>query len=145
MRPTLFLSGLKAHHFNDLFHLLVENNIDLLIDIRLNRGEGDVEVGLRNLNFENGRNIEYLWLKQFRNPYYDKSDINKSLIGYKGYLVGMDKELDQLYDLISKRRCCILDFDKDPALSHRMLLAETLKNSHDMDITELTVKKIKAP
>lgn len=143
MTPTLFLSGLKAHHFNDLFHLLVDNNIDLLIDIRLNRDEGDVEVGLRNLNFENGRNIEYLWLKQFRNPFFNKSDIDLSLSGYKGYLIGMDKELDQLYDLISKRRCCILDFDKDPALSHRRLLAETLKKNHDLEIVELTAKKIK--
>ena len=143
MKPTLFLSGLKAQHFNNLFHLLVENEIDLLIDIRLNRDEGDIEVGLRNLNFENGRNIEYLWLKQFRNPYFDKSDINKSLKDYRGFLKGMDKELDQLYDLISKRRCCILDFDKDPELSHRRMLAETLKEKGDMDIKELSVKKIK--
>ena len=143
MKPTLFLSGLKAHHFNDLFHLLVENEIDLLIDIRLNRDEGDIEVGLRNLNFENGRNIEYLWLKQFRNPYFDKTDINKSLTGYKGFLKGMDKEMEQLYDLISKRRCCILDFDKIPELSHRRVLAETLKNEHDMEYKDLTVKPIK--
>lgn len=143
MTSTLFLSGLKAHHFNDLFHLLVVNEIDLLIDIRLNRDEGDIEVGLRNLNFENGRNIEYLWLKQFRNPYFDKTDINKSLKGYQGFLMGMDKELEQLYELISKRRCCILDFDKDPELSHRRVLAETLKNKHDMEYKELTVKPIK--
>ena len=54
----------------------------------------------------------------------------------------MDKELEQLYDLISKRRCCILDFDKDPELSHRRVLAETLKNKHDMEYKELTVKPI---
>jgi hypothetical protein len=143
MTSTLFLSGLKAHHFNDLFHQLVINDIGLLIDIRLNRDEGDVEAGLHNLNFENGRNIEYLWLRQFTNPFFNKSDIESSLTGYKGYLKGMDKELDQLYDLISKRRCCILDFDRDPESSHRRLLAETLKKNHDLEIIELSARNIK--
>jgi hypothetical protein len=137
MMPSFFLAGLEGQSFEDLYRALAENDIDLVIDIRLPRGFS-LEAALERQNELHGRRIEYRWLKYFGNPHFDRDDPHES---YKGYLMGMDKELEELYDLLMRRRTCIVDDGKVPERSYRIVLAEALKKKYGIVYADLTMAK----
>ncbi len=137
MIPSFFLAELEGQGFEDLYEALVENGVDLVIDIRLPRGFG-LEEALERQNELRGRHVGYTWLKIFGNPHLDRDDTYES---YQGYLMGMDKELEELYDLVMRHRACIVDEDKAPERSCRMALAEALKKRYGVAYADLTMAK----
>lgn len=139
MKPILYIAGLKDHRFKDLFQALVDNEIDLLIDIRYHQGNEHPDETMRMLNMVNGHNIEYQWLKQFANPFIIKEDPHEFHSYYEDYLMGMDKELDELYSLISSHRCCVIGDESGAELSQNIVLAETLKKKYGIEYEQIAV------
>lgn len=135
--PTFFLAGLEANGLERLYSLLVENDVGCVIDIRLTR-RVDLEGALRRLSDLHGRRVDYRWLKVFGNPFFDRDDPVES---YEGYLMGMDRELEDLYCLIMERRCCIVDDCADPMRSCRTALGEALKKRYGVSFADLTAAK----
>jgi hypothetical protein len=135
MMPLFFLAEVGGRGFGDFYKALIENDIGLVIDIRLPRGF-DLEGALQGQNELHGLCVEYQWLKYFGNPFFDRDDPVES---YIGYLTGMDKELDELYYLVMKRRCCIADDGAIPEWSCRRALAEALKAKYHVAYADLTM------
>ncbi len=137
MMPTFFLAGLRSRSLDELYDAFLENDIGLVIDIRLAR-DSDLGDDLREMNGLRGGRIGYQWLKYFGNPFFDRDD---PLESYKGYLMGMDKELEGLYELLIRRRSCIVDGEASPERSYRMALGEALKKRYGIGFADLTVAK----
>jgi len=137
MMPTFFLAGLRSQSLDELYSALLENDIGLVVDIRLARGP-DLGDELRELNGLRGGRVGYQWLKYFGNPFFDRED---PLGSYEGYLMGMDKEIESLYELLMRRRSCIVDDETPPERSYRMALGEALKKRYGITFADLTIAK----
>ncbi len=137
MMPTFFLAGLGSQSLDDLYGALLENDIGLVIDIRIARGS-DLGDEIRELNGRRGGRIGYRWMKYFGNPFFDREDFMKS---YEGYLMGMDREIEDLYDLLVRNRCCIVDDEPVPERSYRLVLAEALKKRYGITYADLTMAR----
>ena len=137
MMPTFFLAGLRSQSLEELYCALLENDIGLVIDIRLAR-DSDLGDELRELNGRRGGQVGYRWLKYFGNPFFDREDLLES---YKGYLMGMDKEIEELYELLIRRRSCIVDDEASPERSYRMALGEALNKRYGITFADLTMAK----
>jgi hypothetical protein len=135
MMPVFFLARVDGGGLEGLYGAMVEDGVDLVVDIRMQRG-ADVEKALEALNSIHGRQVEYRWLKYFGNPFFDRDD---PVEAYLGYLTGMDKELDELYYLLMGRRCCIVDDGAVPEWSCRRALAEALKAKYGIAYADLTM------
>ena len=134
MMPTFFLAGLDPEGLEKLYKVLQDNDIDFVIDIRLSRGF-DLGDALRELNGKHGGRIGYKWMRVFGNPHFDRDD---PIDAYRGYLVGMDREMEELYELLIKRRSCIVDGETDHARSYRRFLAEALQKRYGITYADLT-------
>ncbi|MDI6898092.1 DUF488 family protein [Methanocella conradii] len=135
MMPVFFLAELDEGGVEELYEALMENEVGCVVDIRLTRGV-DLEGALRRLSDLHGRCVDYRWLKVFGNPFFDRDDPVES---YEGYLMGMDRELEDLYCLIMERRCCIVDDCADPMRSYRTALGEALKKRYGIAFADLTM------
>ncbi|HEY3421985.1 MAG TPA: DUF488 family protein [Methanocellaceae archaeon] len=143
MMPVFFIAGLEGQSYDGLIKALSENDIDLVIDIRLKSDEGRLKEALIKFNALNKSHIGYQWLKVFGNPFYDSEDAFRTIEAYNIYLKGMDKELDELYYQLMKHRCCLVDDVEEPIMPHRVALAEALKKKYGVEYADLTaVKKI---
>jgi uncharacterized protein (DUF488 family) len=139
MMPVFFLAELYPGGYDGLFRALADNGVDVLIDVRLAQSSSSAEEALIKFNALNKRHIEYQWLKMFGNPYEDPDDAFRSIEGYQIYLVGMDKEIDDLYYRLMRQRCCIVDDVKKPRMPHRVALADTLKKKYGIEYADLAV------
>lgn len=134
MMPTFFLASLSSQSLDELYRSLLENDIGLVVDIRLARGS-DLGDELREMNGRRGGMVGYRWLKYFGNPFSDREDV---LEAYGAYLVGMDREIEDLYELLVRHRCCIVDAEDVPERSYRMALAEALKKRYGITYADLS-------
>ena len=141
MMPVFFIAGLEGQSYDELIKVLAENEIDLVIDIRLKRDEDRLKEALIKFNALNKRHIGYQWLKVFGNPFYDSEDAFRTIEAYNIYLKGMDKELDELYYQLMEHRCCLVDDVKEPIMPHRVALAEALKKKYGVEYADLTAVK----
>lgn len=137
MATTFFLAGLRSQSIDDLYGALMDNGIDFVVDIRMARGS-DLGNELREMNGRRGGRIGYQWLKYFGNPFTDREDRFEA---YEGYLMGMDREIEGLYELLMRRRSCIVDDETMPERSYRMALGEALKKRYGITYADLTVAK----
>jgi len=137
MDPTFFLAGLRSQSIDDLYKAFLDNGIDFVIDIRMARAS-DLGDELREMNGRLGGRIGYRWLKYFGNPFTDREDPIES---YEGYLVGMDREIEGLYELLMRRRSCIVDDVDFSNRSYRMVLGEALKRRYSITYADLSVAK----
>jgi len=141
MMPVFFIAGLESQSYEELIKSLSENEIDLVIDIRLKPDQDRLKEALIKFNALNRSHIGYQWIKVFGNPFYDSEDAYRTIEAYNIYLKGMDKELDDLYYLIMKHRCCLVDDVKEPIMPHRVALAEALKKKYGVEYADLTAVK----
>ncbi|HTY90444.1 MAG TPA: hypothetical protein VMC84_04640 [Methanocella sp.] len=137
MMPTFFLAGLGSQSLDDLYSSLLDNDITLVVDIRLSR-DSDLGDELREMNGRRGGMIGYRWMKYFGNPFFDREDV---LEAYEGYLMGMDREMEDLYEVLIRRRSCIVDGEPAPERSYRMALARALKKRYGITYADLTTAK----
>jgi hypothetical protein len=141
MMLVFFLAELDPGRYDDLFRALADNDVDVLIDVRLVQSGDSAEEALIKFNALNKRHIGYQWLKVFGNPYDDPDDAFRSIDGYHSYLIGMDKEIDDLYYRLMRHRCCVVDDVKKPRMPHRIVLADTLKKKYGIEYADLAVVK----
>ncbi len=137
MMPMFFLARLSSRGLDDLYDTLQENDIGLVVDIRIARSS-DPGDEIREMNGQRGGRIGYRWLKYFGNPFSEREDLVNA---YEGYLKGMDKEIEELYELLVRNRSCIVDDEPAPERSYRLVLAEALKKRYGITYADLTMAK----
>jgi len=53
--------------------------------------------------------------------------------------MGMDREMEELYELLIRRRGCIVDGEENPERSYRSVVAEALKKRFKITYADLMI------
>src|SRR3989344_7699753 len=131
---TLFTTGYQGQNIYNFIHLLTQKNIGVLIDIRENpfsRKPGFSKVALSNNLHKAG--LEYYHFqelgtpKPLRNLLAEKGNYEVFFQNYRNYLREFKDSLDDLIDIGSKKKICLMCFEKDPHTCHRKVVAELIK------------------
>jgi uncharacterized protein (DUF488 family) len=135
MLPDIFTIGHEGLTMEELFRTLMENDITLIIDVRIKTGDFPVFEMLESLEIKYNYKIDYEWFKVLANPFTDRDDWEEY---YRAYLIGMDRELEDLRNLIIINHTCLLGYERDPTKSHRLILAEKLKHRFGLQYVDLS-------
>jgi uncharacterized protein (DUF488 family) len=112
---------------------LLANEIEVVVDVRdlpLSRKKGFSKSQLQFSLDEHG--IRYLHLKELGNPKVyrdalrDGLDFEEFAGIFRRYLESKHATLEELSDLATACRVCILCFEEDPTACHRSLVAESV-------------------
>lgn len=134
----IYTIGFTKKSAEDFFNLIQNNNIECLIDVRLNNVSQlagfskakDLQYFLKKItNTEYIHNIEYAPTEDILNDY------KKNRISWDDYKIKYDKlitlrEVEKIFINDSKpfKNICLLCSEPAPQNCHRRLLAEYLKN-----------------
>lgn len=139
---TIGYEGLNGTKF---FDILLSNNIRRLIDIRelpLSRKPGFSKTALKERAGNVG--IQYTHLgklgcpRPIRHAYREDNDWNKYTRHFLEYLRSQDDEIENLLELISVERSCLLCFEADHLRCHRYYVAEAVAQiAEDLKIIHL--------
>lgn len=136
MLPNFFLIGYDGLTPDELFKILTDHDVNLLIDIRLRPNEAEIEQNFDDLSIRTGHHMFYYWMKVFANFFMDNENWGEL---YDAYLIGMDVQFEELYNLLIANRACIMSEDHDLEKSHRLMLADRIKAKYGLTYADLNV------
>lgn len=128
---TLGYSGFTPETFAAELH---GAGIEVLIDVRrkpISRKKGFSKKGLAE--FLEGRGIEYRHVPELGMPddlldeRREGMEPGEYLAAYGKYLSACDATLEEIEPWVKRRRCCLMCLEKDPAVCHRSVIAEELR------------------
>lgn len=125
---TIGYEGLSLDEFFELLHVgLVERIVDVR-QMPLSRKKGFSKTALREAAAVRG--FEYVHLsalgcpKPIRDAYKADGDWAKYTGSFLAYLATQHEAIQELTQLASAERCCLLCFETDPNTCHRLYVAE---------------------
>lgn len=139
---TLFTTGYQGENVLNFIHKISDKNIGVIIDIRENpfsRKPGFSKAPLSE-KLENA-GIEYFHFqelgtpKPLRDSLAEKGNYEVFFQNYKNYLKEFRDSLDDLIDIGSKKRICLMCFEKDPHMCHRKIVAELMEEYAGKHVT----------
>ena len=144
----LYTIGFTQKSAEQFFELIKQNNVELLIDVRLNNKSqlagfskgNDLEYFLKNIS-----NTRYIHCQEFAPTKEILSDYQKKVISWKEYENQFDMllELRGDYSKFTDRfheynRICLLCSEPTAEKCHRRLIAEKIKSeNNDVEIIHL--------
>lgn len=130
----LFTTGYQGETIKDFIHKLIEEKIEAVIDIRENPYSRKPEFSQKPLsNILHRSGIQYLHFQELGTPtplrsfLAAKKDYNTFFEKYKSFVPEFRESLDDLVDIGTEKKICIMCFEKDPHFCHRKIVAELLK------------------
>lgn len=143
MIPNFFILGYDGLDFDEFFRIIKKNEITLLIDIRANDDGiqppyrlNAIEGNLLKYGSIYGHTVKFEWYKVLANFFVDRDGWE---FLYQAYLVGMDREFEDLYDTIMANRVCFIYCTKDPFDSPLYILAENMRKKHGLNYADLNL------
>lgn len=142
----VFTVGYEGYDQQTFQDLLAERGVEVLVDLReraFSRNRAFSKKNLAQATSANG--IEYRHIpelggpKAFRDELRETGDFRRYAARYRRHLASQDDALDQLYDLITSRTCCLLCMEHDHKRCHRSMVAAALTkmNGDEIDIHHL--------
>jgi len=131
---TVYTTGYQGENVHNFIHKIIEENIGAIIDIRENpfsRKPGFSKTPLSKKLHNAG--VDYYHFqelgtpKPLRNFLAEKGDYEVFFQNYRNYLREFRDSLDDLIDIGSKKRICLMCFEKDPHTCHRKIVAELIR------------------
>jgi len=129
-KTSFFTIGYEQSTPEYFLELLHENEIAMIVDVRavpLSRKKGFSKTQLQNLLSESG--IQYMHLqtlgapKQIRDALRETGSWWSYVKGYSRVLAERQTDIEFLTDLATKKRICLLCFERNPKECHRSLIA----------------------
>lgn len=144
MKWTLVTIGYEGRTIRQLVADLLEEDVDLLIDVRQRAMSRKVGLGKTALATACGAaGIEYIHEptlgnpRENREPYHRGDDHARHVYDEQMHQVGGDA-LRRLVELVIRRRCALLCFERDATICHRSAIAAWLHGAHrDLTIVDL--------
>ena len=148
-----FTIGYEGINVTDLFNVLSEHEISLLVDVRENpfsRKPGFSKGALSNFTHLYGKN--YLHLGSLGCPKVIRQDyaLDRNWAKYsQRYFTQLETQLcdlNRLINIMARETCCLLCFEADYRLCHRSLIAQRIiEESRDViyNITHLNSRAIR--
>ncbi len=131
----LFTSGYEGETIKEFLNKLQAENIDTIVDIRENpysRKPGFSQKALSNYLKQTG--ISYYHFqelgtpKPLRNYLAHYQDYRTFFDQYRSYLPEFKDSIDDIIDMGSDKKICLLCFEKDPHYCHRNVVADYIKD-----------------
>lgn len=137
--PALLSVGYEGRDVEELVTLLVEEQVTVLLDVRLNaisRKRGFSKTRLGEALADAG--ITYRHSRSLGNPQDNREpfragDTSRGLAGFRGVLTSEDavEEIDRLVGLLAERRVAVLCFEREHARCHRQAVVDAAAGRHD--------------
>lgn len=130
----LFTTGYQGETIKQFINKLLEEKIEAVIDIRekpYSRKPGFSQKPLSSILNYSG--IQYLHFQELGTPsplrdfLATKKDYKTFFEKYKEFLPEFRESLDDIVDIGTNKKICIMCFEKDPHFCHRKIVAELLK------------------
>jgi len=143
---TLYTTGYQGQNVIDFIAGLSQKDIGAIIDIRENPvsrkpgfSKSALSTKLRDAGVEYYHFQELGTPKPLRNYLSEKGDYEVFFQNYRNYLREFRDSLDDLIDIGSKKRICLMCFEKDPHTCHRKIVAELIKEyaGKNVDVVHL--------
>lgn len=138
----LYTIGYEGVTKEDFLRNLKRNHISMLVDVReipISRKRGFSKSALMKELNENG--IEYVHIKKLgsptaiRNRLKEDHDYDRFFKDYTDYLVKCSKhELAELYNLVTKKRACLMCYERDSTRCHRSVVAKKVSRLNGLKI-----------
>jgi uncharacterized protein (DUF488 family) len=143
----LYTTGYAGHDPASFLGLLEQHRISTVIDVRrmpLSRKKGFSRTALTEFLEANG--LEYQHIRDLGVPQELRirlragdCDLDSYLRGFRSYLGGHRKVLDEVYSLAALTRCCLLCVEKCSEECHRSVVAEEVasRNGKTIEVVHL--------
>ncbi len=139
---NLFTVGYQGNKVSDLIQKLKKLKIKAVVDVRENpvsRKPGFSKLQLNNELEKEG--IHYLHYQELGTPrplrdyLINNQNYDSFFSKYKNYLSEYEDSLDDLVELGTKEKICLLCFEKDVMHCHRKVITDYLTEKHQKNIT----------
>lgn len=139
---NLFTVGYQGGKISDLIQQLKKLKIKAVVDVRENPVSRKPGFSKFQLNKElEEKGIHYLHYQELGTPrplrdyLINNQDYDSFFSRYKSYLSEYNDSLDDLVELGTKEKICLLCFEKDAAYCHRKVITDYLMEKHQENIT----------
>jgi len=135
--PGFFLIGYEGRDIDEFLNILIQNNIEILVDIRANPHSMKFNfIGTRIKKFIEKVGIQYKSIPELgiesekRKQLNTKSDYIELFLQYRKGLEAKTEFLNEIIRLGKKYRIALMCFEKDPNFCHRGQVGEVLQENH---------------
>lgn len=148
---TVFTIGYEGIDIDAFMHLLAENDIETIVDIRelpLSRKPGFSKKSLANILNLSGR--EYVHMVELGCPKIvrDQYRVDGNWVtytkGFKKYLNTQSTAIEHLSNLASSSNCALLCFEADYNFCHRKFVANAVSDFSGAEVNHIEVIAKKA-
>lgn len=146
-RFKLFTTGYSGHDHDSFLGLLEQHRINMVVDVRRNpvsRKKGFSRTALSEFLRTNG--LEYLHVRELgvpqplRHQLRDGDcDLSEYFCGFRDYLKEQSTVLDNVYNLATEKRCCLLCVEECSDECHRSVVAAEVasRNGRTVEIVHV--------
>ena len=138
---NLFTVGYQGDRVSNLIQKLKQLKIKTIVDVRENPVSRKPEFSKLQLNNElKKEGIHYLHYQELGTPrplrdyLIHNKDYDAFFSRYKDYILEYKDSLDDLVELGTKEKICLLCFEKDVMQCHRKVIADYLTEKHQANI-----------
>jgi len=144
-KQTLFTIGYEGITVERYLNTLIKNDVQVLCDVRNNPLSRKFGFSKNNLQKYLGNiGIEYVHFPELgiksekRNNLNSDEDYQNLFKEYKSSLSNRHEFLDKIYLLLeTKKRIALTCFEREPSHCHRHVIRDYLKNTYNMQTTDL--------
>jgi uncharacterized protein (DUF488 family) len=140
--PGLFTIGYEGRDIDAFLDILIQNNIDILVDVRRNPFSMVLTYTKKKLSeYLQKADINYLHIPKLgidgsqRQKLETKQDYEKLFEEYMQKIIGKQDELNQLRDLSLKERIALMCFERSPDMCHRGEIAKEMRKQWGSELT----------
>ncbi|MBN2157697.1 MAG: DUF488 domain-containing protein [Candidatus Lokiarchaeota archaeon] len=136
-KPGFFLIGYEGRDIDEFLNVLIQNNIEILVDIRANPYSMKYNfIGSRLKNFLEKVGIRYISIPELGIESEKRKNldlISDYLVLFKQYRKNLENKTEFLNKVIrlgKDHRIALMCFEKDPNFCHRGQVGEVLQEKH---------------
>jgi uncharacterized protein (DUF488 family) len=136
-KTLLFTTGYEGFDQETFLWKLRLDGVEAIVDVRDNPVSRNRVFSQSSLKmFLNDNGIEYVHLQElgvpshFRRALRLTDDLVEYFAAYRQHLSEVQGALDELTQVVFRRRCCLLCVERDPLECHRSVLAEVFARQH---------------
>ena len=146
MATTVLTTGYAGFKEDSFLWKLEKYGVEVVVDVRdrpVSRNRTFTQSQLQPMLEDNG--IEYVHCGELgvpsdlRQELRNGGDLQDYFDQYRAYLDGQQEALDDLYQLVTTQRCCLLCLEKKPEECHRSVVADVLSelNGQHIDVQHI--------
>ena len=127
----LFTTGYEGESIKGLVDKLINSGVNVLVDVRENPVSRKPGFGRRSLeNTIQSAGLTYIHLQELGSPrplrlkLENSGDYDAFFSAYRDFLYEYQESIDDVIEMGSEKKLCLLCFEKNPHYCHRKIIAD---------------------